>query len=172
MKGTSFVRFPPATQREAERYQDTAKTHDKEHGRIVTRHLTTSTRIVPFLTRWHGLKQVVRLERTTRRDGKTTTEVQYAITSLSRWQADASGLLKHWRNHWGIENRVHWVRDTLWQEDRCGIRNPRGGHNMAAVRNAAINLLRLAKTPNLTAAVRENAYRVDRLFARLGIMNL
>lgn len=139
---------------------------------MVTRCLSASTRIVPFLTRWPGLEQVVRLERTTRRDGKTTIEVRYAITSLSRRSADAAKLLSLWRNHWGIENRVHWVRDTLWQEDRCRIKSPCGGHNMAAIRNAAMNLLRLAKTPNLTAAVRENAYRVDRLFARLGIMNL
>ena len=139
---------------------------------MVTRSLKASTRIVPFLTRWPGLEQVVRLERTTKHQGKCTTEVQYAITSLSRCQASASRLIELWRGHWGIENRLHWVRDTLWQEDRCRIKHPTGGHNMAAVRNAAINLLRLAKAPNLTAAVRENAYRVDRLLARLGIMKL
>jgi predicted transposase YbfD/YdcC len=146
--------------------------HSKEHGRKVSRYLQASTRIVPFLTRWPGLEQVIRLERVTKRDGKTTTEVQYAITSLSRRQADAALHLKLWRSHWGIENGLHWVRDTLWQEDRCRIRDPQAGHNMAAVRNAAINLLRLAKASNLAAAVRENAYRVDRLLARLGIMKL
>jgi hypothetical protein len=77
-----------------------------------------------------------------------------------------------WREHWGIENRVHWIRDTLWQEDRCRIKHPRGAHNLAAFRNAAINLLRLAKVPNITAAIRENAYRINRLLARLGIMKL
>lgn len=169
---TSFVRFPPAGQRESDRYLSQAQTHGKEHGRVVTRSLKASTRIVPFLTRWPGLEQVVRLERTTQREGKLSSEVQYAITSLSRRQADAATLLQLWRSHWGIENRLHWVRDTLWQEDRCRIKNPTGGHNMAAFRNAAINLLRLAKVPNLAAAVRENAYRVDRLFARLGIMKL
>ena len=172
MKETSFVRFPPAGQREADRFRSETHTHNKEHGRVVSRHLQASTRIVPFLTRWPGLEQVIRLERTTQRHGKTTTEVQYAITSLSRHQADASELLKVWRSHWGIENRLHWVRDTLWQEDRCRIKNPRGGHNMACFRNVAINLLRLARTPNLAAAIRENAYRVDRLFARLGIVKL
>lgn len=112
------------------------------------------------------------MERTTKRKGQSTTEVQYAITSLSRYEANAVKLLKLWRSHWGIENRLHWVRDTLWQEDRCRIKHPTGGHNMAAFRNAAINLLRLAKVPNLAAAVRENAYRVDRLLTRLGIMKL
>lgn len=108
----------------------------------------------------------------TKHKGKLATEVQYAITSLSRHQADAGQLLKRWREHWGIENRLHWVRDTLWQEDRCCIKHPTGGHNMAAFRNAAINLLRLAKVTNLAAAVRENAYRLDRLLARLGIVKL
>jgi len=164
--------FPPAGQRETDRYRSQARTHGKEHGRQVTRSLEASTRIVPFLPRWPGLEQVIRLERITKHQGKSTTEVQYAITSLSRRQANAAKLLKLWRNHWGIENRLHWVRDTLWQEDRCRIKNPTGGHNMAAFRNAAINLLRLAKVPNLTAAVRENAYRVERLLARLGIMKL
>lgn len=97
--------------------------------------------------------------------------MQYAITSLSRRQADAAKLLSIWRSHWGIENRLHWVRDTLWQEDRCRVRSPTGGHNLAAFRNAAINLLRLAKTPNLTAAVRQNAYRIDLLLPKLGFVN-
>lgn len=115
---------------------------------------------------------MIRLERITRRQGQATTEVQYAITSLSRRQGSATKLIELWRGHWAIENQLHWVRDTLWQEDRCRIKSPTGGHNMAAFRNAAINLLRLAKVPNLAAAVRENAYRVDRLLARLGIMKL
>lgn len=99
-------------------------------------------------------------------------EVQYAITSLSPERGGPVKLLDMWRGHWGIENRVHWVRDTVWQEDRCRVKHPQGGHNLAAFRNAVINLLRLAKTPNLTAAIRENAYRIDRLLARLGIMKL
>jgi len=97
--------------------------------------------------------------------------VQYAITSLSRRQADAAKLLEVWRSHWGIENRLHWVRDTLWQEDRCRVKNPTAGHNLACFRNAVINLLRLAKTPNLTAAIRQNAYRIDLLLPKLGFVN-
>jgi predicted transposase YbfD/YdcC len=118
------------------------------------------------------LQQVCRLQRRTRRKGKTVREVQYAITSLSPERGDPAMLLAMWRGHWGIENQVHWVRDTVWQEDHCRVKHPYGGHNLAAFRNAAINLLRLANTPNLTAAIRENAYRIDRLLARLGIMKL
>lgn len=124
---------------------------------------------MPLLS-WPGLAQVCRLTRTIHAAGEKTVEVQYAITSLSPDRADAAMLLKLWRDHWGIENRVHWVRDTLWQEDRCRVKHPRSGHNLAIFRNIAINLLRLAKVPNLTAAIRQNAYRVDHLLARLGIV--
>lgn len=135
----------------------------------MTRFLEASSRIAPQLS-WPSLAQICRLQRETVREGKTVREVQYAITSLSSERASPDKLIQLWQNHWGIENRLHWVRDTLWQEDRCRVKNPTGGHNLAAFRNAAINLLRLARTPNLTAAVRENAYRVDRLLARLGIV--
>lgn len=133
------------------------------------RHLEVSTRALPHLS-WPGLAQVCRLTRTIHAGDEKTVEVQYAITSLSPDRGDSATLLRLWRDHWGIENRVHWVRDTLWQEDRCRVKSPRGGHNLAIFRNAAINLLRLAKVTNLSAAIRENAYRVDWLLARLGIM--
>ena len=135
------------------------------------RRLEASWRIVPRLD-WPGLAQVCRLERETHRDGKLVREVQYAITSLSPHQADAAQLLAFWRGHWTIENRLHWIRDTHWREDRCRIRKGSGPQNMAAFRNAAINLLRLAGTPNLAAAIRQNAYRVDSLLTTLGIMKL
>lgn len=119
-----------------------------------------------------GPAQICRLQRETTRDGKIVRQVQYAITSLSPERVSPAKLIELWRNHWGIENRLHWVRDTVWREDRCCVRNPTGDHNLACFRNAAINLLCLADTPNLTAAVRENAYRVDRLLAKPGIFKL
>ena len=60
---------------------------------------------------WPGVKQACPLERTTVRNGETTHEVAYAITSVSRTRADAARLLEWWRSHWGIENKEHWVRD-------------------------------------------------------------
>lgn len=119
---------------------------------------------------WPGLKQVLRLQRVSRRDGKTTREVQFAITSLSPERADAAALLRIWRGHWGIENREHWVRDATFGEDKCRIRHPTAGQVLAALRNAAINCLRLANVANIAATLRHNAYRVDSLFASLGIV--
>jgi hypothetical protein len=148
---------------------DETCTTGKEHGRVVTRHLESSTRLAEHLD-WPGLAQVCRLTRTTRYRGETTVEIDYAITSVPRSLAPAARLLSWWRGHWGIENRSHWVRDVTFGEDGCRVRIGTGPHNLAAFRNAAISLLRLAGATNIAAALRENACKLERLLARLGIM--
>ena len=117
---------------------------------------------------WPGVKQVCRLKRTITRGGKTTTETQYAITSVERARAAAFILLMWWRGHWGIENKVHWVRDETFGEDRCRVRSGSAPQILAGVRNLVINWLRSHKTVNLAAALRENAWNPQRLFAMLG----
>lgn len=116
--------------------------------------------------------QVCRLERVVKRDGKETREVEYAITSAGPEWADAAELLSAWRGHWGIENRVHWVRDVTMGEDASRIRKGSAPEAMAGLRNAAISLLRLSGVNNIAEALRENLYRVGELLANLGILNL
>ena len=133
------------------------------------RHLQTSTRLAGHLD-WPGLAQVCRLERTTRCKGRTTVEIQYAVSSLSPKQADATFLLTHWRGHWGIENRLHWVRDVSLGEDKCQVKKGHGPHNLAAFRNAAISLLRLTGRHEIAVALRDFSYRPRKLLQFLGIM--
>lgn len=116
------------------------------------------------------MKQVCRLERTTCRKGRETVEIQYAITSLPRERAEAALLLKHWRGHWGIENRLHWVRDVSFGEDKCQVKSGHGPQNLAAFRNAAISLLRLAGCKEIAPTLRDFCYRPRKLLQFLGIM--
>ena len=133
--------------------------------------MQASTRLACQLD-WPGVAQVCRLQRTTRRKGCSTVEVQYAITSLSRPRADAALLIGHWRGHWGIENRLHWVRDVTLGEDKCQVKKGNGPQNLAAFRNAAISLLRLAGCKEIAVALRDFCYRPLKLFQFLGIMKL
>jgi len=112
----------------------------------------------------------LRLERTTTRQGKTTVEVQYAITSLSPDRADASLLNTFWRGHWGIENRLHWVRDVTFGEDKCQVKVGAAPQNLAAFRNAVISLLRLDGRQHIASTLRDFAYRPLHLLQFLGIM--
>lgn len=146
----------------------TAETVEKSRGRYERRTLTTTTVGVDQFG-WPGAAQAVRLERQTVIHGETRTTVQYAVTSASRERADAQTLLAGWRGRWGIENRVFWVRDVVFHEDRSRIRTGQAPHALSIIRNAAINLLRHAGVKNLTAALRHHALKLDALLARLNM---
>lgn len=135
----------------------------------MVRRLEASTRLAAHLD-WPGLKQVCRLERTTTRRGQKTVELQYAITSAAPHRADAALLLARWHGHWGIENRLHWVRDVTFGEDQCRVKFGRAPHNLAAFRNLAITLLRLAGVREIAPALRDFAYQPRKLLRFLGIM--
>jgi hypothetical protein len=92
------------------------------------------------------------------------------ITSVARSRADAALLLAHWRNHWGIENRLHWVRDVTFGEDQCQVKTGHAPQNLAAFRNAALSLLRLADIQEIAPTLRDFAYQPRKLLRFLGIM--
>ena len=106
--------------------------------------------------------------RTARRNGEETTEVQYALTSVRRDQADAERLSTWWRGQWKIESSLHWVRDVTLGEDASRIRTSDAPQNMAAIRNAIISCFRVEKIENIAATIREYAWNPQRLFAKLG----
>jgi hypothetical protein len=113
---------------------------------------------------WPHLQQVCRVERRRRllRRGrlvKEQVEVGYAVTSLPPDRAGARTLLAHLRGHWGIENRLHWVRDVTLDEDRCQVRAGAAPHAVAACRNLALALLRRSGAANIAAALRSHAGR-------------
>ncbi len=91
---------------------------------------------------WSGVAQVCRLTRQRRRHGKQSTETVYAITSLTAAEATPARLLALARTHWGIENRLHYVRDVAWGEDQGRTRTGAAPQVLAALRNAALTLIR------------------------------
>jgi hypothetical protein len=88
---------------------------------------------------------------------KTRLERVYLITSLTHAQASASQLLALNRAHWGIENKLHYVRDLAYDEDRCRARTGNTPRTLACLRNFAISLLRLLHVTNIRAAMRDLA---------------
>jgi hypothetical protein len=83
--------------------------------------------------------------------------VAYGITSLTRDRADARRLLGLARRHWGVENRLHYVRDVTLGEDACRVRSGAGPQVLAGVRNVAIHLLSRIRPGNIAAATRHLA---------------
>ena len=143
---------------------------DLGHGRIEVRRLIASSALVDY-TPWPGLQQVFQLERTItiKKTGQRRHEVVYGVTSLLPQQADAARLLTLVRGHWRIENRLHRVRDVTFDEDRSTVRCGSTPQVMAALRNTAIALARLAGHTNIAAACRHYAARPWAALALLGI---
>jgi predicted transposase YbfD/YdcC len=147
---------------------DTATTIDKGHGRLERRTLKATTALNEYLD-WPGVAQVGQVESVVQKDGKTSHEIRYFITSVPRKQADAGQLLKWARGHWSIENRSHYVRDVTLGEDASRVRKGSGPEVMAAIRNAAIGFLRSTGATNIAETIRRNASQVGQLFAKLSI---
>lgn len=119
-------------------------------------------------TPWPHVQQLCRIERRRicQRTGEVETEVTYAITSRPAARADAHDLLAFARGHWGIENKVHYVRDVTFDEDRCQVRTGAAPQAFAACRNLAIALLRRHHCTNIAASLRSCAWH-SRLAVRL-----
>ncbi len=116
-------------------------------------------------TPWPHVRQICRLERhriPLRHGvptGKASVEVTYSITSLPPARADAARLLSLIRGHWGIENRLHYVRDVTFDEDRSHMRSGAVPQTFAACRNLVIALLRRSGATNIAATLRTFAAR-------------
>ncbi len=133
----------------------TAQHYDKGHGRVEERQLSVSARLAN-VSDWPYLEQVFVLHRTRTemRRGKVTTQTVYGITSLSPLAASATDLLTLTRQHWSIENGLHYRRDVTFGEDACRMKSPRAAQCMAVFNNLVIGLLRWLGWENCAQARR------------------
>lgn len=143
---------------------------DQHGGRIEERTLRASTALQGYVD-WPGHAQIMELRRviTDKRKQETRHELVYGITSLSAEEASAAELLKLWREHWHIENKLHRVRDVTFDEDRSQVRTESIPQVMAALRNLAISLMRLCGAENIASACRRDAAKPALALAAIGI---
>ncbi len=121
---------------------------DKGHSRVEERTLKVMD-IPKHLCCWAGVEQIIEItrKRWIKVKNKETTEVSFAITSLSANQASPQQLMKLLRDHWKIENNLHRTRDMAFDEDRSTIRKGSPPEVMAALRNTAIQIAQKITNP-------------------------
>ena len=143
---------------------------EKAHGRTETRTIRTSTEINDHVT-FPYVRQVFRLdrERIINKTGKVSHETVFGLASLEPERATPEQLLGYNRGHWVVENKLHWVRDVTFDEDRSQVRTGHTPLAMASLRNAVINLLRLAGATSIAAALRHCAYHVNKVLRLVGL---
>jgi predicted transposase YbfD/YdcC len=99
------------------------------------------TRRFPGELRLPGAACLIRAETRVETRGVTRTETRYFISSRALAATDAAAAV---REHWAIENRLHWVLDVTFGDDQSRLRKGHGARNMATVRHFALNLVRAA----------------------------
>jgi len=140
----------------------TATTVEKGHGRLDKRTITVSSLLEDYST-WPALAQVFKLEnQRTDALGTTKTEVRYGVTSLPASLADARRLLALARQHWGIENGLHYRRDATLREDHSQLRMGHAPQLFAVLNNTVLGLLARQGVTNVAEARREFAYQFDK----------
>jgi predicted transposase YbfD/YdcC len=148
-----------------------ATTLDSGHGRIEERKLVATSVLAGQDDLWPGIEQVFRLQRRVieQKSGKASVEVVYGVTSRSREESSAAALLGLARQHWHIENKSHWVRDVVYEEDHSQVRKGSIPQVMAALRNAVIGLMRSAGENRIARACRKFAAQPWQALALVGI---
>lgn len=121
------------------------KTVDKGHGRLEVREYWQSDDLGWMSERkqWAALSSVGMVRRTRTVKDKTSTEIQYYLSTLP---LDAGRFAAAVRTHWAIENTVHWVLDVTCHEDASRVRKDRSVENLAVLRRTMLNLFRTEGT--------------------------
>lgn len=152
-------------------------TRDKGHGRRETRSHLVMDAPAEVKALFPPAEQVARVVRTRTvafwlNDGhtrtrvtRTGTETVYLIITMPARQAPPEHIAVYIRNHWSIENRVHWVRDVTLGEDSSQVRTGSRPRILATLRNLNMGLIRQAGLGEIAATVRAAGHNNDLLLA-------
>jgi len=140
----------------------TAVDLDKGHGRIEQRTVTVSReadwldgdRRFPGELRLPGITTIIKVQSQTELKDRCRADTRYYIASADLAPEQAARAV---RQHWGIENRLHWVLDVVFRDDQARLRKGHGARNMAVVRHFAINLVRAAQDKSSIRLKRKRA---------------
>jgi predicted transposase YbfD/YdcC len=139
------------TEQKTRTFQDTTISHhhtvDGDHGRIETRDITVIHDIdwLQETHQWPGLKSIVMVESIRQIPGPTPAtdkierETRFYITSLALLASLVGPLI---RDHWAVENSLHWVLDMVFRDDECRLRTDHAPANFTTLKHIALNLIR------------------------------
>lgn len=142
---------------------------DKGHGRIEVWQAKGSGELAE-ISDWPYLAQMLQVKRTYWCKAVKHSQTSYYVTSLPKEVVDVAKLLQLKRGHWGIENKLHWVKDVVLGEDACLVHKDNGPQVLAALRNTALNLLRQRGHHKIKATLRRNASHPALVLDLLGLV--
>jgi len=148
--------------------QEVIETTNVGHGRIERRILRVISTAVDYLN-WPGVEQIYQIERHVKdkKSGKESCEISYGITSCSRQKVQPKKLMKWIRDHWSIENGLHYRRDVTMKEDATRMKHPQMARVMSHFNNFIIAIIHKLGLDNLASARRQFDAIINRQLALL-----
>nr|WP_194362458.1 ISAs1 family transposase [Alienimonas chondri] len=140
------------------------ESEERTRGRTVRRRVETYAPPGRLPTGWPPTGRVIRVERSGTRDGRAYRREGFYLTSRAD---DAEALAGVIRAHWLVENRLHWCKDAVMNEDRGRVRDGAGAAILSLLRGLALSLLRHAGFASPTDAFARLANRVPELLRLL-----
>jgi predicted transposase YbfD/YdcC len=159
-----------ANEQKANNFKDTTvsrdKTVDGDHARIETRTVTVVHDVAWLQERheWPGLKGVVMVESAREMRDKVERETRFYITSLTLPASQMGSIV---RDHWAVENGLHWVMDMVFRDDECRVRTDHAPANFTTIKHIALNLIRRTKSKDSLRLRRKVAAWDDEFLASL-----
>lgn len=146
------------------------ETVEKDHGRIETRNCSTIKNLKSIGTekKWMELKSIVKIESKRDINGIVSEEIRYYISSLD---VSAEKMNSCVRDHWCVENKLHWILDVSFKEDANRTRTDGSAENLSIVRRVALNLLKTETTLKIGIAGKRKAAGWDTKYLET-ILNL
>ncbi|MDR3478333.1 MAG: ISAs1 family transposase [Gammaproteobacteria bacterium] len=108
---------------------------------------------IPELLKWKGLQSIAMVESKREVNGNVSIEKRYYISSL---QPDAEIIGTAIRQHWSIENQLHWCLDITFREDECRVREGNAAGNFSIIRHIALNLLKQETTAKVGLKIKRS----------------
>ncbi len=149
-------------------------TTERRSDRVTTRTVCVFDDLTGINSEWVGLARLVKVERFGTRAGKSYHQIAYYISSLN---LNAAQFAQGIRGHWGIENRLHWVKDVVLAEDSSRMRQGNAPANLSIIRSLAISfagalraiaILRYNGYSSITTAIRMIAHNLEQIFLLIG----
>lgn len=151
------------TQQPLEYYEIVEKNRGRKEKRTSYKYDIGSN---PIFKQWPGVNGVIYVVNSGVRDGEAYIEDHYYITSEKdrTIQSIAQGI----RKHWGIENKLHWTKDVILNEDRSMIRSKQAAKIMSWFKHAVISVLKVNKFKSIKYAIEKHANRPDMITKLIG----
>jgi len=138
---------------------------ERTRDRVTQRTVSVFHELIGISPAWTGIKSLIKVERVGTRAGKKYHEIICYVSSLMRIAAEfAAGI----RGHWGIENRLHWVKDVVFKEDASRVHTGNAPANFSIIRATAINLIRRNGYDSITTYQRFLSHDIDKLLLLVG----